>query len=219
MRRTVIVVLLNGAEPQDVLQTMNIDIKKCVGNSTDGAANMQGQYKGFDKYLKDASPEQIHVWCYAHVLNLVMLETTTKTIPAINLFGLINKCAVFVRDSYKRMIVWKKISEDTKFVNLIGDTRWWAKDKALVKIFNNETGIYVNLCEALHCISTDENFNAETRFTAKSYLDNFLKYETILTAILFLKIFRLESTVLVSTNKRYGLFTKLSDGRKYTFKT
>lgn len=28
---------------------LNIDITKCIGNSTDGAANMQGQYNGFTK--------------------------------------------------------------------------------------------------------------------------------------------------------------------------
>lgn len=43
-----------------VLQELNIDIGKCVGTSTDGAANMQGQYTLFS----EQSPTQIHIWCH-----------------------------------------------------------------------------------------------------------------------------------------------------------
>jgi hypothetical protein len=35
----------------NVLKTANIDTLNCVGNSTDGAANMQGQYRGFSAKL------------------------------------------------------------------------------------------------------------------------------------------------------------------------
>lgn len=55
---------------------LNIDITKCIGNSTDGATNMQVQYKGFTKWLTDDSPKQLHVSCYARVLNLVILDVT-----------------------------------------------------------------------------------------------------------------------------------------------
>lgn len=34
----------------------NIDIKKCIGSSTDGASNMIGQYKGFSSWLEKESP-------------------------------------------------------------------------------------------------------------------------------------------------------------------
>ena len=36
-------------------EKMYIDIKHCVGNITDGAANMQGQYRGFSALLAGES--------------------------------------------------------------------------------------------------------------------------------------------------------------------
>jgi hypothetical protein len=92
------------------LDELNIEIKYCIGNSTDGAANMQGQYNGFTTWLSKGSPKQILVWCYAHVLNLVIGEVTKLTFPVISLFGLINKVAVFMQESYLRMHVSKSTS-------------------------------------------------------------------------------------------------------------
>jgi len=85
------------------LKKLNIDITKCIGNSTDGAANMQGQYKGFTKWLTDDAPKELQIWCYAQVLNLVISDVTQKTNESISLFSLLNKVAVFVCESYLRM--------------------------------------------------------------------------------------------------------------------
>ena len=65
--------LVNG-----VLVAMDLDVKQCIGNSTDGASNMQGQYKGFSALLSEKCPTQIHVWCYSHILNLVLTDQRWK---------------------------------------------------------------------------------------------------------------------------------------------
>ena len=70
---------------KQTLESCGIEMKNCIGNSTDGAANMQGTYKGFSAWLSKESPGQVHVWCYAHVLNLVMSETTSVVIAAASL--------------------------------------------------------------------------------------------------------------------------------------
>lgn len=66
-----------------------------------GASNMQGQYKGFSSLMTAQSPTHVHVWCYAHVLNLVLCETTQAVIESGSLFGLINDIAVFIRESIR----------------------------------------------------------------------------------------------------------------------
>lgn len=101
----------------------NIDVKMCVGSSTDGASNMRGQYQGFSAWLTKESPQQLHVWCYAHKLNLVLIDIASITSQAISLFGLMNSCAVFFRESYKRMDVWRHVTTDSRVLNLIGETR------------------------------------------------------------------------------------------------
>ena len=95
-----------------MLQELNIDIGTCVGNSTDGAANMRGLYRGFSTFLSEQSPNQIHVWCYAHILNLVLADTTGSVVESASLFSLFNDKAVFLRESYKRIWKWEEISKD-----------------------------------------------------------------------------------------------------------
>ena len=182
-----------------VFEKLGIDVSKYIDNSTDGASNMQGQYNGFNAWLNTVSPGQIHVWCYAHVLNLVMGDITKKAVEVVTLFGVLNTCAVFLRESYLRFNVWREFSK-LKYISVIGETRWWAKDRALTKIFGNffkpsnqETHIidflYVDMLQTFHDISTSNRFNNDVRYRAKSLLDSLTNFEFILTAQLFLKIF------------------------------
>ncbi|XP_065662891.1 uncharacterized protein LOC136085506 [Hydra vulgaris] len=92
------------------IKNSGLHIKNCIGNSTDGAANMRGQYNGFTSWLSKEWPGQIHVWCYAHVLNLVVTDATSSVIEGTSLFQLLNSCAVFLRESYQRMDVWGNTS-------------------------------------------------------------------------------------------------------------
>lgn len=41
---------------KDTLTRLNHDMSCCVGNTTDGAANMQGSYKGFSAFLSEEAP-------------------------------------------------------------------------------------------------------------------------------------------------------------------
>jgi len=117
---------------------------------------MQGQYAGFTKWLEHKSPGHIHTWCYAHVLNLVMKDTSETNVPSISLFGLINKYAVFVRESYRRMDTQvnqleKCHSNQNSLKHFIkaNSTQWWSKSNALNRIF----GQHGNSDTALtHCL-------------------------------------------------------------------
>jgi hypothetical protein len=183
-----------------VFEKVGIDVSKCIGNATDGASNMQGQYNGFNAWLNTVSPGQIHVWCYAHVLNLVMGDVTKKAVEVVTLFGVLNTCAVFLRESYLRFNVWREFSK-LKYISVIGETRWWAKDRALTKIFGNffiktsdeETQVidflYIDMLQTFHDISTSNKFNNDVRYRAKALLDSLTSFEFILTAQLFLKVF------------------------------
>ncbi len=99
------------------------------------ASNMQGQYKGFSALMTSQSPTHVHVWCYAHVLNLVLADTTQTVIESGTLFNLLNDIAVFIRESYKRVNLWEKQKQDKSHRRLspIGEARWWAKHDAVKK--------------------------------------------------------------------------------------
>jgi hypothetical protein len=175
-----------------ILQSMNLDVRKCVGTATDGAANMQGRYSGFATRLSEHAPAQLRIWCFAHVLNLVMSDATCVVVPAVSLFGLLNSSASFVRESYPRMEEWcSRVPK--KRLNLIGDTRWWAKEAALAKIFGHydtpTDSLFVELIETLDVIANSPKTPSEAKFKALGLLQGFAKFETVLTAQLFLRIF------------------------------
>jgi len=135
---------------------MNIDPKYCIGNATDGAANMQGVY---------------------------------------SLFGILQGCAVFTRESYKRMDIWTTKNSKKKICT-IGETRWWSKDAALSIIivfghFNEPgNGLYVDLIKTLDEIENNLGITLDARYMAKNLKEVLLKYETILTAQMYLRIFK-----------------------------
>ena len=184
----------------EVFEKVGIDVTKCIGNAPDGASNMQGQYNGFNAWLNKVSPDQIHVWCYAHVLNLVLGDVTKKTVEVVTLFGVLNTCAVFLRESYLRFNVWREFNK-LKYISVIGETRWWAKDRALTKVFgkffikapDQETQVidflYIDMLQTFHDISLSDKFNNDVRYRAKTLLDSMTSFEFILTAQLFLKVF------------------------------
>ena len=215
----------------EVLDQLKIDMTKCIGSSTDGASNMQGQYKGFSTLLSSKSPNSIHVWCYAHVLNLVMADTTQTTIECGSLFALLNDIAVFIRESYKRMNVWENESQDRRHRRLspIGETRWWAKHEALKKVFGffakPESGLFVDVLLTLAVIQEQATMKTTVRVKARGYMEALLRHETILTAQVFLRIFE-ETTVLSKYLQTKGMdilqayrMVEATQGKLEAFKT
>ncbi|GBN25239.1 hypothetical protein AVEN_43454-1, partial [Araneus ventricosus] len=91
------------------LEHHKIDPRKCLSDSTDGAASYHGQYKGLQSKLADVAGHHVHIWCYAHVLNLVLTDTTKCCVAAVSFFSLLQNLATFLRTSYKRMAVWIEV--------------------------------------------------------------------------------------------------------------
>ena len=118
----------------DCVSSIGLNIKNIVESAADGAANMQGQYNGFMVYLTNASPEQIKVWCSAHVLNLV-IQGTTSPVEESNLFSVLYSCATTIKESHKRMDLCKEEAPDSRRLGNIGETRWWSKHDALGKVY------------------------------------------------------------------------------------
>jgi hypothetical protein len=68
-----------------------MELKICKGN----------MINGFSAWISKESPNQVHVWCYAHIPNLVLSDTTKVVIASALLFSLMNDIAVFIQDSYQ----------------------------------------------------------------------------------------------------------------------
>lgn len=192
------------------LKESNINVSQCIGNATDGAANMQGEFKGLNAWLNKESPGQLHMWCLAHVLNLIISDSTSVTVSAASLFSLLNDIAVFLRDSYQRSDIWDEISKRPhhKKLGTIGATRWWSKHSALKKVFgsfsNKNEALYVEAISTLQTIINSTNLKPHMRAQAHGFLKSLLEYETVLTAHIYLRIFE-ETTPLSNYLQTSGL--------------
>lgn len=190
----------------NMFMSMGISMKNIVACAFDGAANMKGTYNGLQSHLKNSNSNIIYTHCMAHVLNLVICDSTKTCLEAENLFGLVEQSAVFLSDSHKRMSYWKKCtgtnhSSHNKLYTIqkIGATRWWSKDKALSSIIdihlysiseNNEinNSKFVTFLQFLMGILRG-NCNNATKFMAKTLLEKWSNFETIFIASLILDIF------------------------------
>ncbi|XP_022162556.1 uncharacterized protein LOC111028280, partial [Myzus persicae] len=127
----------------NTLKQMGINPKYCVGNSSDGAANMQG----------------------------------------VSLFGLLKGCAVFLKESYSRMDVWRSKGTRQRICT-IGETRWWSKDTALTKVFgyfnNPDNCLFVELITSLEEICE----NTRLLSTTKGYGVNLVSAHQMVTQTL-----------------------------------
>lgn len=168
----------------------DLDVKKCVGNATDGAANnMQGQFNGFSAWLEKMSPNQVRIWCYAHILNLVVIESTKSPLNAAALFVTLNDVAIFFKELYKRMNTWVDIidTNDKRRLQAIGNTWWWSREKSLTHIFGDE-GLYLEVILALNTIENLNEFIPGAKLKAFNLKKSFLSYSTILTAFTYVRI-------------------------------
>lgn len=99
------------------------------------------------------------------------------------------------------MNIWKEICEKDehnshKRLQAIGETRWTAKETGLKRIFgsynsSDDSGMLADLLIVLTKIELKPNLNPDIRSKASNFISSFLKYETILIAHMYLKIFQI----------------------------
>ena len=86
------------------LQTIaNYNLNHIVIQCYDGASNMSGKFNGLQKLLRMiGAPNAIHVHCYAHWWNLVMVETTKSNVIINKFFATVHNVVVVITSSKKR---------------------------------------------------------------------------------------------------------------------
>ncbi|KAL4083714.1 hypothetical protein QTP88_029030 [Uroleucon formosanum] len=119
---------------KDTLAELDLPLKNCVANAFDGAANMSGHYNGVTAKLSEVIANHVHTWCYAHVLNLVLSDTTQCLTPCMSFFNLVQEAFLFFKESYKRLAVYHKENPSLKLAGSVA-TRWRSRNDAIVKIF------------------------------------------------------------------------------------
>lgn len=89
-----------------VLRFHSIDVTNLRGQCYDGASNVAGIRTGLQARIKEISPSALFVHCYAHVLNLVIVDAMTSNTTARDFFGTLQNLYVFIQTCTKRHAVY-----------------------------------------------------------------------------------------------------------------
>lgn len=109
-----------------------------VGQSYDGASNMRGAYSGLQALIKNENSSAVYVWCYAHRLNLVVIDAVKCSTNSINMFGILESVYDFISSSKNRVSLFEEFQKQKyknerriKRLKRVETTRWWSHDYAL----------------------------------------------------------------------------------------
>lgn len=136
-----------------VFKDNDLNIQNIRGQCYDGAASMRGSYTGVQARIKNEKPLAIYVHCYAHILNLCLIDLTKQVKQIRNMFGVLNSLHNFIGSSSKRNSVFestrKKFSDGkgSKTLKSLSDTRWNCRIEAINSVFQNLSALFHSLRE------------------------------------------------------------------------
>lgn len=148
--------------------------------SYDGAAAMQGIYSGVRSYVQEKNPNAIYVWCFAHVLNLVVVDTCDTNLSVRNFFGNVQSLITFMRARIRTAVFVEQQakcypSERPCRLKNFSTTRWTSHDRALCVIVKKYLAILKTLEELRKSVCRDTSFTASNLYTVMTSF-NFVLY-------------------------------------------
>lgn len=130
--------------------------------SYDGAASMQGKYSGLKTLIQNENPQAVYVWCFAHKMNLVIVDTLDYTADIRNFFGELQGLVSYMRarkrttifyDCQKNLNVGPKSKDRIRKIKHFSDTRWTSRDR-VISVIHDKFDALINSLNILSS-STD----------------------------------------------------------------
>lgn len=166
---------------EDYFNINNIDMKNCIGFSSDGASNVCGKHNSVLSRLKEKNENIVFIKCTCHSLALCC-EYASKKLPS-NLDFLIVEIARWFKCSSIRQTEFKEVFtllndgciESTKFITP-SNTRWLVKGKCIYAIVTKweELKFYFKLLKDkernYHANIIENMLNDQTNFLYLTFL-------------------------------------------------
>ena len=166
------------------LSIISLSPDKLIGQCYDGASNMRGAISGLQAKVKALQPKAVYSHCYAHCVNLIIVEATSSNQYARNFFGVLQNLYCFLEASPHRhaklqSIILQVISKPRiKSVKKLSDTRWSCRSDAILAVFQN----YVAIVKALEEIE-EGSHDGRVASEANGLINQLTKFEFILCLI------------------------------------
>ncbi|MCH9717061.1 MAG: DUF4371 domain-containing protein [Gammaproteobacteria bacterium] len=121
---------------KQLLTTYDFDTNKMVSQGYDGASVMSGHCTGVQTRVREFAPCATYIHCYAHVLNLVLVDSVKSVTLAYEFFTLLEALYVFASSSKIHVLFIKnqlKCNPHKQPLELqrLSDTRWVCKFAAV----------------------------------------------------------------------------------------
>ena len=148
------------------LSKVGLTTDKLIGQCYDGASNMRGIHAGVQAKVKAIQPRAIYCHCYAHCVNLVLVEATSTNQCCRNFFGIIQNLYTFIEASPHRhstlvaFMVELSSKPRVKTLKKLSDTRWACRSDAVQAVYENFEAIVKSL-EEIEDNCHDGRINAE----------------------------------------------------------
>ena len=187
---------------KDTLTSHDLNLSQVRGQCYDGASNMSGQYQGLQARVKHESPKALYVHCYAHCLNLVLVDAMKSNKMARNFFGTLESLYCFIRLSTCRHSLFQTMQHEFEAVaendtdgrlniKQLCDTRWACRFEAIRAVEANLQVIF----KLLHAID-DETSQAKAAADTRGLLHQLQSFEFLLAMVVLKQL--LEHTNVVS---------------------
>ena len=107
----------------------DFDTNKMVSQGYDGASVMSGCCTGVQTRVREFAPYAVYIHCYAHVLNLVLVDSVKSVTSASEFFMLLEALYVLVSSSKIHVLFMKKQHQCNPHkqpleLQKLSDTRW-----------------------------------------------------------------------------------------------
>ena len=113
----------------DTLKHFGLDPTCIVSQGYDGASVMSGKCSGVQQHIKEIATQALYIHCYAHCLNLALVDTTRSITEASDFFALMETLYAFISSSKAHDVHLQKQnelhpSEQLCRLQRLSDTRW-----------------------------------------------------------------------------------------------
>ena len=138
------------------LQKNGIDLVLLRGQCYDGANNVAGVHTGLQARVKEISPSALYTHCYAHVLDLVIVDTMSHNKIARDFFGTLQNLYVFIQSCPKRHCVYVRNQRETNShaegrekreytLKKLSDSRWACRADSITAIHQTLDAVIATL--------------------------------------------------------------------------
>ena len=171
----------------DTLKHFGLDSTCIVSQGYDGASVMSGKCSGVQQRIKEVAPQALYVHCYAHCLNLALVDTTRSIADASEFFALMETLYVFMSSSKSHDIYLQKQNElhpskQLRRLQRLSDTRWACRYFAVDAVCCT----FDSLLAALEAITEWEN--REKAVEAKGILLQVRSFKFLILLVIFSRI-------------------------------